>query len=211
MKARSYSSDWTSARKFLGSRASTTRPRCTFEPLAMQIVPPTATVSGSSTKGQTARSNASGSIRVSASVMQMIGVREALMPALTASALPPPFSLSTTSSLGTCGERVEPPDRRMRRRGLAQAAPTGLQFEPVDKLLQRIVGRAVIDHDHLERRIFEREHRLDAFHDRQPFIIGRRDDRDRRRDVGIAAPQQRRAGEGRPFEQGDAPRRRRQA
>ena len=93
-----YSTIWKRAIHDLGSRISTTRPFSTREPLEIPTCTPTATMpSRSSTMGRAASSSASGTSRLSASMLVTNSPCETLMQALSASALPP-FSLSIKSS-----------------------------------------------------------------------------------------------------------------
>jgi hypothetical protein len=93
-----YSTAWTRATSPRGIAASAMRPAITWHPLATRIVPPTATVrSGSRTKGRTARRSEFDSRMQSPSVIATSGWRARLSPAFAASALQPPFSLSTTT------------------------------------------------------------------------------------------------------------------
>ena len=78
------------------------------QPLLIAMLPPTATVDGSSRNGITARLNASGSSRVSASMLSTSVPDAALNPAFTASDLLPPFALSMTTSAGSLVDRYIP-------------------------------------------------------------------------------------------------------
>jgi len=99
MKARRYSTTWIRGSRRRGIRTSTTRPRLIVQPLATRTTPPEATTrSGSSAKGRDTCSSESGSRIESASTMHTSGLRAALMPTLSASALPP-LALQTRSTL----------------------------------------------------------------------------------------------------------------
>ena len=89
-KARRYSTTWMRGSHRFGIRTRVTRPREMSEPLATRTTPPEATTrSGSSANGRETCSRASGSSSESASTMQTSCLRAALMPTLSASALPP--------------------------------------------------------------------------------------------------------------------------
>ena len=100
-----YSMTWNRASQLFGRRTSVMRPLSILHPLAIATCAPTATVVGSSRNGSTARVNASRSRIVSASMTSVSVPDATLMPALTASALQPPFSLSITRTLGSVTDR----------------------------------------------------------------------------------------------------------
>ena len=100
-----YSTTWNRASQLRDRATSTMRPCSMRQPLAIAIFAPTATVIGSSRNGSTARLRASASSTVSASMTSTRTPDAALMPALVASALHPPFTLSTTTRSGSLTER----------------------------------------------------------------------------------------------------------
>ena len=100
-----YSTTWKRASQLRGSATSTMRPCSIRQPLAIATLAPTATVAGSSRNGSTARLSASAASMVSASMSSTSVPDATLMPALAASALHPPFSLSTTTRSGSLTDR----------------------------------------------------------------------------------------------------------
>ena len=100
-----YSTIWNRASQLRGSATSVMRPCSMRQPLAIATLPPTATVAGSSRNGSTARLSASASSTVSASMTSTRTPDAALMPALAASALLPPFCLSMTTRSGSLTDR----------------------------------------------------------------------------------------------------------
>ena len=86
--------------QFRGNATSATRPSKMRQPLAIPTLPPTATVFEFSRNGVTARIKASRSRMVSASMIATRAPDAALIPALAASALHLPLSLSITTRPG---------------------------------------------------------------------------------------------------------------
>ena len=103
-KARRYSTIWMRASQLRGIPTSSMKPSDTRQPLAIRTVPPHAMVAGSSRNGRTTRWRLSRWSTESASTAQKSGERAALIPALSASALPP-FSLSMTRRFLWSSER----------------------------------------------------------------------------------------------------------
>jgi hypothetical protein len=103
---RRYSSTWVAPTPRHDIAGATTRPPTILDPFATRMPPPAAMqVSGWISNGRTERVIASGSSRLSASMITTSSPRATEIPALIASERPP-FSLPTTRSLGSTLEML---------------------------------------------------------------------------------------------------------
>ena len=87
-----------------------------------------------------------------------------------------------------------------------EGAKRRLEPEGLDQDGERPIGRAVVDHDHVVRRVVQREQRADALDDRPLLVEGRHQDRDLGQSVPVVRPEAGGRGLGRAnheFDQGE--------
>ena len=175
---RRYSMTCMSASGLRGSATSSRKPSRSLQPLAMRIAPPAATVSGFSRNGRTARISELRWSTPSASTIATSGLRQMLMPALAASALRAAVLLADDAQIAIARGAISRADGSARHL-LAIGLRVEVELKTRDELLERVVGRAVVDDDDLEIRVLELQQRFHRGHDRLRLVVGGHDEADR--------------------------------